>query len=283
MIPSKNWPSNKHVVLCFVFVLPLLGQDLSYYVELASQGRTETVNQALPGLRRQYPNSGSVLYLQGLLMEDGDKAIIIFEQVSKRYPNNEYADDALLKQGEYLYSRGLYIQAADILKRIPIHHPTSDLIYPAIRLFLNSLLVTGDRDTALFYTQVFAKKFATLVFDLSEGKVNLTENGLSNKAPAGSAPEPPILEEVATTLTPRPEDDGYTLQVGAFGVRENAIRQKDLLESLNYRARITPIDKGDQVLYMVFVVGFVNRDIALVAGKKLSNELGIDYLLIEPQ
>jgi tetratricopeptide (TPR) repeat protein len=282
MILSKNWPNYPSVIAYFVFVVPLFGQDLSYYVELASQGRTEAVQQALPGLKRQYPNSGSVLYLEGLLTEDGDEAIKIFQQVSTRFSANEYADDALLKQGEYLYSRGLYIQAANILKQIPIYHPKSDLVYPSIRLFLNSLLVTGDRDTALFYTQVFAKKYTDLIFDLSEGKVKLAESGLSSKAPADLIPEPVPPIEMESVAGDDAVDDGYILQVGAFGVRANAIRQKELLESLNYRARISPITRGERVLYMVTVVGFANRQMALAAGKKLSSVLGVDFLLIEP-
>ncbi|MFC1481047.1 SPOR domain-containing protein [Candidatus Neomarinimicrobiota bacterium] len=278
----KNWPSSLYAVLCFVFVLPLHGQDLAYYVELASQGRTEAVKQAIPGLKRQYPNSGSVLYLEGLLTEDGDEAVKTFQQVSTRYPNNEYADDALMKQGEYLYSRGLYIQAANILKKIPIHHPKSDLVYPSIRLFLNSLLVTGDRDTALFYTQVFAKKYTDLVFDLSEGKVRLAESGLSTRASADLLQEPAPAMEVESVTNTSAMDDGFVLQVGAFGVRANAIRQKELLESMNYRAKISPITRSERILYMVTVVGFANKQMALAAGKKLSNVLGVDFLLIEP-
>ncbi len=130
------------------------------------------------------------------------------------------------------------------------------------------------------------------MFDLSEGKVQLAENGISSKAPTGMVPQPTVPAEVENispvepreSLNPEePLDDGYILQVGAFGVRANAIRQKELLESLNYRARISPINRGDRILYMVSVVGFVNRNMALAAGKKLSNVLGLDFLLIEPQ
>jgi len=173
-----------------------------------------------------------------------------------------------LKIGEFLYSRGLYIQAAQQLKRIPVHYPRSDLVHASIRLFLNALLVSGDRDTALFYTEVFARKYPKIKFDLKAGKVVVVPEARNPNPPGGRA-------------TPRAPDISlrYQIQVGAYSRQENASRQRDLLQSLNYQVSIRRITTNTRTLFVVMVSGFNSREEARRIGEQLKRDYGLEFLI----
>ncbi|UCH63189.1 MAG: SPOR domain-containing protein [Fidelibacterota bacterium] len=282
MIPWRNWSNSRcPVFLVLLTFVPMWGQDLDYYFSLAYQGKVEEVAEALPQLYDQHPDDGTVLYLEGLITRDGDDAIDIYKRVARLYPSSPYADDAILKIGEYLYSRGLYVQAAQYLKRIPVHYPRSDLVYPGVRLFLNAMLVSGNRDTALFYAQVFSRKYSEIEFDLEAGKAFGGPESHSQIDSKSAVPGPGAPRR--TDSTP-PKDPGtmqrFKLQVGAFSVQENAERQKALLESLNYRVEIIRTRSGDRILHIVMVIGFRSREDAEMAGRLLKENYGISYLVL---
>ena len=268
MIPSKNW-RNGLPILLLCLAAEATGQSVAHYIDLAYRGRVEEVRQALPALKEQHPNDGAVLFLEGLVTLDGDAAVEIFNKVVQLYPNNPYADDALLKIGEFLYSRGLYIQAAQQLKRIALHYPRSDLVHSSIRLFLNALLVSGDRDTALFYAQVFARKYPEIKFDLKLGKVVVI--------PEDGGPVP-----AAGQASPGDRKPGlrFQLQVGVYSRRENALRQQDLLESLNCEVLIRRYTSKERTLFAVIVSDIASREAAQQLGERLKKDYGLDFLIL---
>ena len=286
MIPWRIWSrASKSILLLLLLCQAGRSQDLEHYFNLVYQGKAEEVAEALPQLYRQHPNDGSILFLEGLITSDGELALEMYKKVSRLYPTSPYADDALMKIGEYLYARGLYIQAAQYLQRIPVHYPRSDLLYPSIRLFLNAMIVSGNRDTALFYAQVFSRKYPDIEFDLEAGraagsKADTTE--LVSERPPGlpqAAPEVTTQEE---ELEPAATAGGaYRLQAGAFGRRENAERRKAVLQSLNYRVKIVPTRGSSGRLYLVMVDGFRSRAEAESAGQRLSDNYGIENFVVQ--
>jgi tetratricopeptide (TPR) repeat protein len=226
-----------------------------------------------------------VLFLEGLITADGEQALEMYQKVSQLYPTSPYADDALMKIGEYLYARGLYIQAAQYLRRIPVHYPRSDLLYPSIRLFLNAMTVSGNRDTALFYTQVFAKKYPQIEFDLEAGraagsKADTTQ--LVRERPAGLRAADAEAKDATPERAPASFTvKAYRLQAGAFGRRDNAERRKAVLQSLNYQVRIVPTRSSSGRLYLVMVEGFNSRAEAERAGTRLSDNYGIENFVVQ--
>jgi len=252
------------------------GQDLNYYFDLAYQGELEEVAEALPRLYREYPNDGAVIFLEGLVTSDGDAAVEIYKRVVSLYSSSPYADDALLKIGELLYARGLYVQAAQYLKRIPIHYPKSDLVYPGIRLFLNSLLVSGDRDTAFFYVQVFSRRYPEIEFDLDAGKAS--SGPVEGPTITGIEEGPTRFEQRSATISGTRSD--FRLQAGAFSVPGNAERRQDMLESLNYSVDIESSTSASGRLYLVIVKGFDTREDADNAVRLLNENYGIEAYVI---
>ena len=105
------------------------------------------------------------MYLKGLLETNGEEAKTIFAKLYNTHPTSDYGDDAVMKVAEYYYAAGLYVQAANWLKKMPIYYSRSEHIERAVKLFLNSLIVSGHKDTAIFYSRVFKRQFPTLDVD----------------------------------------------------------------------------------------------------------------------
>ncbi|MCH7858473.1 MAG: SPOR domain-containing protein [Candidatus Marinimicrobia bacterium] len=286
MIHWRIWPKPGQLLpLILLTSIPVGGQDLSVYISLAYEGRIEEVAQAMPQLKQRYPNDGTVLFLEGLINLDGDAAVETFKKVVQLYPTSPYADDALLKIGEHLYARGLYVQAAQQLKQIPVHYPRSDLVYQSIRLFLNATLQAGDQDTARFYAQVFARKYPEMTFDLATGRAELAPRNMTPSAtvtrerirdPLSGAKQPdPVSSPPPPVLSSR-----VRLQAGAFGVRENAERRKELLESLNYRVNIDSLVSREQVLFRVTIEGLASREEAQRVREMLLEDYRIESYVL---
>ena len=264
------------------------GQDLEAALELAYQGKLEAAGRILPALKSQSGDRGALLFLEGLISPDGDAAVALFRKTVQLYPNSDYADDALMKIGEYLYARGLYVQAAEQLRRIPVYYPRSDLAPRSIRLFLNSLLVAGNRDTAAFYAQVFARRYPHMEFDLRDGRVlrppgqGSAGTGEIADVDAQAGPKSAGLPGAAAARSAgaEPATGVYRIQVGAFRNVGNADTRKQLLKSLNYQAEIVPIQTGDRPLYAVMIMGFATRSSARAAGEQLKADHGLDYLVL---
>ena len=265
---------------CLLFASLLQAQtEVDTHIQLALQGETGKAASGLPQLQQQFPNSGSVIFLEALLTSDGEAAVVLYRKVIALHPNSPYADDAMLKIGEYLYARGLYIKAAQQLKQIPVHYPRSDLIYPSIRLFLNAMLVTGNRDTARFYAQVFARKYPDITFDLKAGRATSLPGKIKQgPAQAGAAALPSAGNN---GFKPASGKEVARLQLGAFRDRSNARKLIRQLESLNYNVRIDKRRSGGRNLYVVMAVGFVSETNARLAGQLLKENYGIDYLVVK--
>ena len=153
-----------------VILSSLISQDhLDALIQDILHGSRDSAAIYLPVIDQKYPNNPTVMYLKGLLETDGEQAMKIFSNLHNIHPTSEYGDDAVMKVAEYYYAAGLYVQASNWLKKMPIYYSRSEHIERAVKLFLNSLIVSGHRDTAIFYSRVFKRQFPNLDVD---GKIN---------------------------------------------------------------------------------------------------------------
>ena len=231
------------------------------------------------------------MYLKGLLETDGDEAMKIFSNLYNTHPTSEYGDDAVMKVAEYYYAAGLYVQASNWLKKMPIYYSRSEHIERAVKLFLNSLIVSGHRDTAIFYSRVFKRQFPTLDVD---GKINhlLQEFEKSKKQKEqAEAQSPEPVEPVDITVEYKTEvpidqidsalDNGiYSLQSGAYGVLENADQQKINLIIAGFDARITELYRNNKVLYAVRIGYFNSKEDAQQISSLIKTKVDLDTIVV---
>ena len=270
----------------------LVSQDhLDALIQDVLHGSRDSAAIYLPAIDQKYPNNPTVMYLKGLLATDGNEAMKIFSNLYNTHPTSDYGDDAVMKVAEYYYAAGLYVQAANWLKKMPIYYSRSEHIERAVKLFLNSLIVSGHRDTAIFYSRVFKRQFPTLDVD---GKINhlLQEFDKSKKQKEqAEAQSPEPVEPVDITVEYKTEvpidqidsalDNGiYSLQSGAYGVLENADQQKINLIIAGFDARITELYRNNKVLYAVRIGYFNSKEDAQQISSLIKTKVDLDTIVV---
>ncbi len=98
------------------------------YLQQIENGKADEVRNELIGLKEKYSNDPSVMFLEGVLTENGQKAVVIYQKVVDEYPDSKYADAALYRIYSYYYALGLYEAATEKLNKLIIDYPNSPYI-----------------------------------------------------------------------------------------------------------------------------------------------------------
>ena len=282
----------KIISFLILFISSLCAQnELDVLIEQVLNGSSDSASIYLPTMEQRYPNNPSLLYLKGLLESNGKEAMQVFVTLYNNHPTSVYGDDAVMKVAEYFYAAGLYVQSTEWLKKMPIYYSRSEHIERAVKLFLNSLIVSGLKDTAIFYSRVFERQFPELNVD---GKIKslLLEFKESDKAKGNSndivqnftdfnkvESNQPIQDKIISN-----QDDisaPFSLQSGAFSSEVNATSQRTELVISGFRARVKELYKSDKTLYAVRIGYFNNREDALKVGEQIKTKLDLDTIIIK--
>ena len=266
------------ILVLVIFLSGIAGQDFSTYKNLIDEGKVEEVQESLPYLSSQYPEHPFVLYLTASVNNNGEEAISQFKEIIENHPSSVASELSLMKVGEYLYSKGLYTQASEQLKIIPLNYPDSKNIENAVHLMKKSYLATGEQDSINKYIDLFSKKYP---------KLNFTDYNYYSSVLL----QEPIIEEVSIDFievieaeTPTEEiklgEKPWVVQVGAFGDKKNAEIIVERLKSVGYNIEIIE-NSGDITLYLVQIVRFATIEKAINIGEKVNDQFGIDFRIIE--
>ena len=281
------------IIFIITFSLSFLpAQDhLDALIQDVLHGSRDSAAIYLPTMEQRYPNNPSLMYLKGLLETNGEEAKTIFAKLYNTHPTSEYGDDAVMKVSEYYYAAGLYVQAAIWLKKMPIYYSRSEHIERAVKLFLNSLIVSGHKDTAIFYSRVFKRQFPHLDVDgkinnllldfekADQAKVDAKEYASKNLKPEVSPIK--IMDETPIVTFNTDNSHGiYSLQTGAYSVRENAESQKINLIIAGFSARINELYKSQRRLYAVRIGHFNSKEDAQKVGAQIKAKLDINTIVI---
>ncbi|HOK14347.1 MAG TPA: SPOR domain-containing protein [Candidatus Kapabacteria bacterium] len=114
-------------------------ERISSLLKLVAQGKIEEVRAAMPKLLADYPNEPGVLLLQGVLMEDGLRAVKIYKNIVKNYPNSEWADDAQWRIVQFYGVIGDTLEAKKELEFFRKNYPKSEFLAPATDVVQSSI------------------------------------------------------------------------------------------------------------------------------------------------
>jgi len=268
------------ILILLIFISRVVSQDFSTYKQLIDEGKVEEVQKSLPDLKSKYPEHPFVLYLTASVSTDGDEAIKQFRDIIENHPGTLAGELSIMKVGEYLYSKGLYTQASEQLKIIPLDYPESKNIENAVHLMKKSYLATGEQDSIDKYIDLFGKKYPNLNFNnysyytsviLPEENSTIEEIDIDSVIVV--APET-LVGEVKLGEKP------WVVQVGAFGEKKNADIIVKRLESAGYNIEVIE-NPGDIKLYLVQIVRFATIEKAINIGEKVNDQFGIDFRIVE--
>ena len=233
------------------------------YLSLLHEGQVDGVRENLPELISKYPNNPDVLYLKALLTKEGLSAVEQYQSILEHFPESRFAPDAAMKIGEYFYARGLYTQAAALLRTLPVKYPRYIQIQRATDLMVNSYLAIGETDSARYYALVLKSMYPG---------VDVEQYGLSEfKQPAS---------QVFDLKIKVPELRPYVIQIGAFGNQSNANRLKLQVSQIGYEVIINPLESNGKKFHAVRIVRFKSKREAERIGNEIKKKLGTDFRIL---
>ena len=279
----------KTFFLIFLFNF-IFSQDLTKYFEDVERGNINKVKSEISNLLINYPENDGVIFLSALLKNRAEEAVITYKSIIQNYPNSTYADDSLIKIGEYLYARGLYTQASNELRKIPEKYSKSEHLQRSIDLQINSLLAIGEIDSAKFYINKYSINFTSLDFNYDFSfETPLISRPLSSNFISKLSEKEKKTILTPTKRNPKKEKSNetinkkllpYVVQVGAFESKQNAIRQSQLLIDNGFSAEVWPISVNNRDLFAVQIIRFSTIEEANLLGEKLKKKMNLSFLII---
>ena len=248
-------------IIFFVSVFSVLSsQNIDLYFSLIEEGELDGVKESLPELISKYPNDSGVLFLKAVLTDDGESAINQYKFILENFPKSIYAPEAAMKIGEYFYARGLYTQAATLLKNIPANYPRYPQMQRLTDLMINSFNAIGEADSAKYYSLIIKSMFPSI-----ETSIETKDNKLSQVF---------SFKKQSDKLGP------YVVQVGAFSSQENAKRLKLQVSQLGHDVSINKVESNGKTFYAVRINRYRSKRKAEEIGKDIKSKLGVNYRVL---
>jgi hypothetical protein len=118
------------VIILFLIQANIYSQDtdITNYLKQIEDGQRTQVSDKLELLKKKYPDSPSIMFLEGVLTEDGQQAVSTYTGLLNKYPKSRYADAALYRICGYYYAIGKYSYAKKYLNRLKLNYPQSPYI-----------------------------------------------------------------------------------------------------------------------------------------------------------
>jgi tetratricopeptide (TPR) repeat protein len=181
-----NSQSIKNLVylalLFFALSINIYAQDVNIvpYLQQIENGEADEVRNELIGLKEKYSGDPSVMFLEGVLTENGQKAVVIYQKVVDEYPDSKYADAALYRIYSYYYALGLYEAATEKLNKLITDYPNS----PYIKIAKQNQLpvnpeITQEDETEVTQQKNEDVKGADYKFTIQAGAFSNIENAES--------------------------------------------------------------------------------------------------------
>ena len=221
-------------LLFSVFTINITAQDLNIvpYLQQIENGQADEVRNDLIGLKEKYPNDPSVMFLEGVLTENGQKAVIIYQKVIDEYPDSKYADAALYRIYSYYYALGLYESATEKLNKLIADYPKS----PYIKIAKQNQLPSNPEITQEDET-VIPKRNSEYV-NGTEYKFTIQAGAFSNKENAVSLKQKfeksGIYSEIKDKLVA-----GTTFHVVYVGKFVTELDAENFLETINVKFELS--------------------------------------------
>ncbi len=205
------------------FSINVFAQDVNIvqYLKQIEKGEKNKVEEILPKLKKEYPGNPSVMFLEGILTENGQQAVAIYNQIIQKYPRSRYADAALYRVYSYYYAIGMYGTAKEKLEQLQKDYPQS----PYIEIAKKNI---PEKDNEISSS---SEEKDSVQVQVEPDTASVTENGYS-----------------------------YTIQAGAFGVLSNAESLSKSFKNYGYFTKIEDKAVGGTTLHIVYVGRFTNED-----------------------
>ncbi|MCZ6818700.1 MAG: SPOR domain-containing protein [Calditrichaeota bacterium] len=244
-------------------------RHLELQQELESTRDVDAVKQKITRYIARHKGTVGALYLQALVTDDAQKSVELYKKIRVRFPHTREAENAILRIGQYYFSRGLYVSARKQFLELIETHPESELVGEAMYFSATCLCASGKEASCHAELRNFLAQFPRSPL-AKMAKQDLKEMGVSTNG------KPPA----ARTKVPK-TDGKYTLQVGAFSQANNALKLRNYFSRLGVPVEIRKKSVDHRTMYLVWVGSFESKATARSFGESLKREHGKPYRIVD--
>lgn len=219
-------------------------------------------------LAEKYKGMAFASYLDALTETDATQACEKYIQLFTKYPDSKYAPLALFKTGQYYFARGLYVSSRKYFLQLIENMPESDFVDQATYYAASCLFAMRNYESCQAELRNFLARYPRSSLR-SIAKEDLAEIRAKTNGRVSDRDER-IYER----------NGNFTLQVGAFSSRQNAVRMKDYLENVGLPTEIHERKDAEPVLFLVWVGSFENRSDAERFAEEFKREHGKPYRIV---
>jgi len=208
-----------------------------------------------------------VLWISGcsfLAMGQPDSALVRFDKIIKSFLGSNWAGWAKLGRGDCLFAGRDYDQAITEYHKVVEQYKDSQPFPFALSGLVRCFSQLQDSEKALLYYNLLKERYPSSLETIENPAERLSlENKTKDKIQA---------ERLAGVK--------YTIQLGVFGIKENALKLRSGLEKQGYSVTTKSKTMGGKKYYVVRLGTFTSYDEALKLKKKLESQTGENYRIV---
>lgn len=191
--------------------------DISSYLKKIEAGEISEVSAEIPKLKKLNPNNPSIIYLEGLLTEDGENAFQIFKSLVDKFPKSKYADAALYRAFCYLIAVDKLQLADKYFLQLKNDYPSSSYV----KLSEETAIALKSKE------KIDVKQLASKnKFTIQAGAFTRKENALNLKSDFNKAGySSRVTEKIVGGSV------FHVVYVGSFGTEEEALTFSKVINS----------------------------------------------------
>ncbi len=218
-------------IFAIIFQINVYSQDTDIvtYLKQIEDGNKDRVLDKLASLKKKYPDSPSILFLEGVLTEDGQQAVTVYTNLLKKYPQSRYADASLYRICTYYYALGKYSAVKSNFNILKKDYPQSPYIELAERNLPNEDIISDEKNSVTIdtlsdnkYKQADSESYK---YTIQAGAFTIADNAKLLKTDLDSAGYYTIIEDKMVAGT-----SFHVIYVGKFVNQEDA---KSFLKLIN--------------------------------------------------
>jgi len=242
----KKLPINIFLLLVLLLSsVNLFSQEVNIvpYLKQIDNGQKIQAMAQLVKLKDDYPDDPSVMFLEGVLTQNGQDAVAIYNKIINEHPKSRYADASVFRIYSYYYSLGLYGTANSFLNRLKNDYPNSPYIKIAEQRNVSITQPEVEPTPAQSVVQKpepqQPKSNIEYKYTIQVGSFTNSNNSNNLKAKFESAGFYSSISEknVAGTIF-------HIVFVGKFETKESAKKALDIINrQFNLDARVTTLNK----------------------------------------
>ncbi|MGA8263057.1 MAG: SPOR domain-containing protein [Ignavibacteriaceae bacterium] len=192
------------------------------YLKQVEMGNKQVVIDEMPDLKKDHPNDPSILFLEGVVTENGQNAMVLYKDLINKYPKSKYADAAIYRIYSYYYALGLYQTAKTYIEMLKKNYPGSAYL------------------------------------DAAERKMPAKDE-VSNEDKVVKE-QPPVKKEEPPKTEKKNLEYKFTIQAGAFSNTDNAIALMKRFEDAGFYSEVKEKNVAGTSFHIVFIGKFLTED-----------------------